>query len=162
VVRSARRNRQRICALIVSRLIGPNRADTGCSAAWLARLLWEQEAGSSNLPTPTTSTGRPGITQFCSCADVSRMHQLRLSWRVDESVNHVMCHVCRWPRGGRRVTHVGSSRLFGRGQPSLNRARFTLAFRGRRRPPMRRSPYASSSRASTRCSIRVPTRSSSR
>ena len=28
----------------------------GCSAAWLARLLWEQEAGSSNLPIPTTST----------------------------------------------------------------------------------------------------------
>ena len=32
---------------------------TGCSAAWLARLLWEQEAGSSNLPTPTTSDHEP-------------------------------------------------------------------------------------------------------
>ena len=31
-------------------------ANPGCSAAWLARLLWEQEAGSSNLPIPTTST----------------------------------------------------------------------------------------------------------
>ena len=25
----------------------------GCSAAWLARLLWEQEAESSNLSIPT-------------------------------------------------------------------------------------------------------------
>ena len=50
---AARRNLQRICALNLSRLIEPKRADTGCSAAWLARLLWEQEAGSSNLPTPT-------------------------------------------------------------------------------------------------------------
>ncbi len=25
----------------------------GSSAAWLARLLWEQEVGSSNLPSPT-------------------------------------------------------------------------------------------------------------
>jgi hypothetical protein len=26
----------------------------GCSAAWLARLLWEQEAASSNLAIPTS------------------------------------------------------------------------------------------------------------
>jgi hypothetical protein len=31
---------------------------TGCSAAWLARLLWEQEAASSNLAIPTISAGQ--------------------------------------------------------------------------------------------------------
>ena len=29
---------------------------TGRSAVWLARLLWEQEVGSSNLPAPTGLT----------------------------------------------------------------------------------------------------------
>ena len=32
---------------------------TGCSAAWLARLLWEQEAPSSNLGIPTTFLDSP-------------------------------------------------------------------------------------------------------
>jgi hypothetical protein len=76
VARSARRNRQRICALIVSRLIGPNRADTGCSAAWLARLLWEQEAGSSNLPTPTTSD-RSGQWPCITDVSSSNRHTFR-------------------------------------------------------------------------------------
>src|SRR5215218_757257 len=31
---------------------------TGRSAAWLARLLWEQEAGGSNPPVPTSSNAR--------------------------------------------------------------------------------------------------------
>ena len=35
-------------------------ARTGCSAAWLARLLWEQEAASSNLAIPTTNTQLSG------------------------------------------------------------------------------------------------------
>jgi hypothetical protein len=44
--------------------LGPDRervgfaCRTGCSAAWLARLLWEQEAASSNLAIPTISAGQ--------------------------------------------------------------------------------------------------------
>ena len=41
-------------------------ADTGCSAAWLARLLWEQEAGSSNLPTPTSVCKGSAMTRIRS------------------------------------------------------------------------------------------------
>jgi hypothetical protein len=35
----------------------------GCGAAWLARLLWEQEAASSNLAIPTTNTPGQGFAQ---------------------------------------------------------------------------------------------------
>src|ERR1700733_308194 len=42
-----------------SRAAGPGRRaqHTGCSAAWLARLLWEQEAAGSNPAIPTKHAG---------------------------------------------------------------------------------------------------------
>jgi hypothetical protein len=37
---------------------------TGCGAAWLARLLWEQEAAGSNPAIPTKSSGQRPVTSL--------------------------------------------------------------------------------------------------
>jgi hypothetical protein len=44
---------------------------TGRSAAWLARLLWEQEAGGSNPPVPTRKGPLSGLFCLQRCAGLA-------------------------------------------------------------------------------------------
>ena len=46
----------------------PRLKHTGCSAAWLARLLWEQEAAGSNPAIPT------GIIRFPNLVSITKIH----------------------------------------------------------------------------------------
>ena len=48
---------------------------TGCGAAWLAHLLWEQGVGSSNLPIPTNLRGmsRSDLILGQACGGMSRI-----------------------------------------------------------------------------------------
>ena len=42
---------------------------TGCGSVWLERLVWDQEAASSNLVTPTAVTTLP-FQRKCGCSSM--------------------------------------------------------------------------------------------
>jgi hypothetical protein len=59
-------------------LVGYHHLSAGCSAAWLARLLWEQEAAGSNPASPTRSpdvirTGQRPDRKFNGRIEISRL-----------------------------------------------------------------------------------------
>jgi hypothetical protein len=53
---------------------------TGCSAAWLARLLWEQEVAGSN---PAIPTGQTNLSNIFLIPEMQRVQSLAVAvWRL--------------------------------------------------------------------------------
>ena len=77
-----------------ARLVNRMNEITGCSSAWLERLVWDQEVAGSNPVTPTIFRKKPfgeyveGLShfhEFCSCRSIRKcvlpqMIVLTINW----------------------------------------------------------------------------------